>query len=383
MRTLKSPLCAVGASLLAACATTVFAQSTAPQVVRIGHAAALTGGIAHVGKDSENGARLAIEEINAKGLTIGGKPVRLELDSQDDAGDPRMATQIAQKLVDDNVVAVIGHLTSGTSIPASRIYNDANVVQISPGATNPAYTLQGYKTTYRVVGTDAQQGPALASYAARQLNVKTVAVLDDSTAYGQGLATEFEKSAKALGIKVVAHEATNDKAIDFRAVLTKFKGLNPDAIMYGGMDATGGPLAKQARQLGLRAKILAGDSVCTEELPKLAGDAAANVVCSQAGIALEKMPTGAQFVAKYSKRFNVPVQITAPFSYDSVYIVVDAMKRANSTDRTKILAAMPSTDYMGIIGETAFDKHGDLRHGVISLFTYKANNKTVLDIVKM
>ncbi|VVE81442.1 branched-chain amino acid ABC transporter substrate-binding protein [Pandoraea sputorum] len=383
MQTRKLPLCAVGASLLAACATTVFAQSAAPQIVRIGHAAALTGGIAHVGKDSENGARLAIEEINAKGLMIGGKPVRLELDSQDDAGDPRMATQIAQKLVDDNVVAVIGHLTSGTSIPASRIYNDANIVQISPGATNPAYTLQGFKTTYRVVGTDAQQGPALASYAAKQLNVKTVAVLDDSTAYGQGLATEFEKSAKALGIKVVAHEATNDKAVDFRAVLTKFKGLNPDAIMYGGMDATGGPLAKQAKQLGVRAKILAGDSVCTEELPKLAGDAAANVVCSQAGIALEKMPTGAQFVAKYSKRFNVPVQITAPFSYDSVYIVVDAMKRANSTDRTKILAAMPSTDYMGIIGETAFDKHGDLRHGVISLFTYKANAKTVLDIVKM
>ena len=383
MQTRKSPLCAVGASLLAAFATTVFAQSATPQIVRIGHAAALTGGIAHVGKDSENGARLAIEEINAKGLIIGGKPVRLELDSQDDAGDPRMATQIAQKLVDDNVVAVIGHLTSGTSIPASRIYNDANIVQISPGATNPAYTLQGFKTTYRVVGTDAQQGPALASYAAKQLNVKTVAVLDDSTAYGQGLATEFEKSAKALGIRVVAHEATNDKAVDFRAVLTKFKGLNPDAIMYGGMDATGGPLAKQAKQLGVRAKILAGDSVCTEELPKLAGDAAANVVCSQAGIALEKMPTGAQFVAKYSKRFNVPVQITAPFSYDSVYVIVDAMKRANSTDRTKILAAMPSTDYMGIIGETAFDKHGDLRHGVISLFTYKANTKTVLDIVKM
>ncbi|ODP31736.1 branched chain amino acid ABC transporter substrate-binding protein [Pandoraea sp. ISTKB] len=370
-------------ALLSAFACAASAQSAAPVVVKIGHAAALTGGIAHVGKDSENGARLAIEEINAKGLTIGGKPVRLELDSQDDAGDPRTATQIAQKLVDDNVVAVVGHLTSGTSIPASRIYNDANVVQISPGATNPAFTLQGYKTTYRVVGTDAQQGPALAAYAAKQLGVKMVAVLDDSTAYGQGLATEFEKSAKSLGIKVVAHEATNDKAVDFRAVLTKFKGLNPDAIMYGGMDATGGPLAKQARQLGIRARILAGDSVCTEELPKLAGDAAANVVCSQAGIALEKMPTGAQFVAKYSKRFNVPVQITAPFSYDSVYIIVDAMKRANSTDRAKVLAAMPSTDYKGIIGETAFDSHGDLRHGVISLFTYKANNKTVLDIVRM
>ncbi len=352
-------------------------------VVKIGHVAPLTGGLAHQGKDCENGARLAVEEINEKGLVIGGQKVTLQLDGQDDAGDPRTATQVAQRLVDEKVVAVVGHETSGTSIPASKIYSDAGIVQISPAATNPTYTLQGFKTTYRVVATDAQQGPALANYALKNLNVKTVAVVDDSTAYGQGLANEFEKTAKALGIKVVSHDATNDKAVDFRAILTKIKGENPDAIMYGGMDATGGPFAKQARQLGLRAKVLAGDGVCTSSIATLAGQAADNIVCSQAGKGVDQMPDGKVFEAKYQKRFGQPVQLYAPYTYDAVYIIVDAMKRAQSTDAAKILAALPATDYKGIIGETSFDAKGDLKHGVISLYGYKDGKKTFIDAVKM
>jgi branched-chain amino acid transport system substrate-binding protein len=357
--------------------------SRADEVVKIGHVAPLTGGIAHLGKDNENGARIAVEEINAKGLVIGGQKVTLVLDAQDDAADPRTGTQVAQKLVDDKVVAVVGHLNSGTSIPASKIYSDAGIVQISPSATSPAYTQQGFKTTYRVMATDAQQGPALASYAAKSLKVKSVAIVDDSTAYGQGLAQEFEKTAKALGLKVLSHDATSDKAVDFRAILTKIKGENPDAIMYGGMDATGGPFAKQAKQLGLRAKVLAGDGVCTDKLSDLAGDATDNVVCSEAGMALEKMPGGKAFEAKYEKRFGHPIENYAPFTYDAVYIIVDAMKRANSTDPAKILAEMPSTDYKGVIGETTFDSKGDLKHGVISLYDYKDGKKTLLDATKM
>jgi branched-chain amino acid transport system substrate-binding protein len=362
---------------------TMSTGASADQVVKIGHVGPLTGGSAHLGKDNENGARLAVEEINAKGLTINGQKVTLALDAQDDAADPRQATQVAQKLVDDKVVAVIGHLNSGASIPASKIYSDAGIVQISPSSTNPAYTLQGFKTTYRVVATDAQQGPALANYAAKGMNVKTVAVVDDSTAYGQGLANEFEKTAKSLGLKVVSHDATSDKAVDFRAILTKIKGENPDAIMYGGMDATGGPFARQAKQLGLRAKVLSGDGVCVDTLPQLAGAAADNVVCSQAGMALEKMPGGAAFQAKYVKRFGHGIEFDAPFTYDAVYIVVDAMKRANSTEPSKVLAAMPSTSYNGVIGTTTFDSHGDLQHGVISLYDFKAGKKTLLDVVKM
>ncbi|WP_302055057.1 branched-chain amino acid ABC transporter substrate-binding protein [Burkholderia multivorans] len=321
-------------------------------------------------------------QINAKGLTIGGQKITLQFVPLDDAADPRQATQAAQRLVDDKVVAVVGHPNSGTAIPASKIYSDAGIVQISPSATNPAYTQQGFKTTYRVVTTDAQLGPALAGYA-HSKGIKTVAVVDDSTAYGQGLANEFERKAKSLGLKVVSHDATNDKAIDFRAILTKIKGENPDAIMYGGMDATGGPFAKQAKQLGLRAKVLSGDGVCTEQLADLAGPGADNVLCSQAGAALEKMPGGAAFLAKYQKRFNQGIKFDAPFAYDAVYIVVDAMKRANSTDPAKILAAMPSTKYDGVIGTTTFDSKGDLAHGIISIYGYKNGKKVFLDQVNM
>ncbi|MFP3555512.1 branched-chain amino acid ABC transporter substrate-binding protein [Paraburkholderia sp. SIMBA_049] len=364
--------------VLAATSQTAIADN----IAKIGHVAPLTGGSAQQGKDNENGARLAIEEINSKGLVIGGQKITLQLDPQDDAGDPRTATQVAQKLVDDKVVAVVGHETSGTSIPASKIYSDAGITQVSPSATNPTYTLQGFKTTFRVVATDAQQGPALANYA-KALQLKSVAVVDDSTAYGQGLANEFEKAAKASGLKVVAHEATNDKAVDFRAILTTIKGTNPDAIMFGGMDATGGPFAKQAKQLGLRAKILTGDGVCTSTIANLAGPAADNIVCSQAGAGIDQMQDGKAFEAKYFKRFGQQIQLYAPYTYDAVYIVVDAMKRAGSTDPAKVLAAMPSTDYKGVIGETTFDAKGDLKHGVISIYSYKNGKKTFIEDVKM
>ncbi|MFL9935930.1 branched-chain amino acid ABC transporter substrate-binding protein [Paraburkholderia sp. RL18-103-BIB-C] len=355
----------------------------ADEIVKIGHIAPLTGGTAHLGKDSENGARLAIEEINQKGLTIGGQKITLELDGQDDAADPRQATEAAQKLVDDKVVAVVGHVNSGTSIPASKIYSDAGIVEISPAATNPTYTLQGFKTTYRVVGTDARQGPALADYASRLLKAKSVAIVDDATSYGQGLADQFETKIKASGVTVLSHDETNDKAVDFRAILTKIKGEHPDVIMYGGEDATAGPFAKQAKQLAIAAKVLVGDGACTTKLSDLAGDATDNVICSIAGMPLEKMAGGADFQKRYEARFHQPIQVYAPFAYDAVYIIVDAMKRANSTDPAKLLAMMPSTDYHGVLGETQFDSKGDLKHGVISRYQYVGGKQKLLDIVKM
>ncbi|SPA50849.1 branched-chain amino acid ABC transporter substrate-binding protein [Cupriavidus taiwanensis] len=352
-------------------------------VVKIGHAAPLTGGIAHLGKDNENGARLAVEEVNKSGPEVGGKKVKLELVGEDDAGDPKTGTAVAQKLVDAKVAAVVGHLNSGVSIPASKIYSDAGIVQISPSSTNPDYTKQGFKTTYRVVATDAQQGPALANYAAKTLNAKSVAIVDDATAYGKGLADEFEKTAKAAGVNVVAREATNDKATDFKAILTKIKGKKPDVIMYGGMDATGGPFAKQARELGIPAKIVGGDGVCTDKVAELAGEAVTNIICSEAGLALSRMEKGADFDKRYQARFNAPVQIYAPFTYDAVMVIVDAMKRANSTEPAAILAEMPKTNYKGVIGNIAFDEKGDMKEGTITLYEYKDKKKSVLDVVKM
>lgn len=355
----------------------------AETVVKIGHVGPLTGGIAHLGKDNENGARLAIEELNKAGFEVGGKKVKLELVGEDDAGDPKTGTSVAQKLVDDKVVAVVGHLNSGVSIPASRIYSDAGIAQVSPSSTNPDYTKQGFKTTFRVVATDAQQGPALANYASKSLNAKSVAIVDDATAYGKGLADEFEKTIKEGGANVVAREATNDKATDFKAILTKIKGKKPDVIMYGGMDATGGPFAKQAKELGITAKIVGGDGLCTDKVAELAGDAVGNIVCSEAGLALSKMENGADFQKRYQDRFNAPVQIYAPFTYDSVMVIADAMKRAGSTEPAKILEELPKTNYKGVIGNIAFDEKGDMKEGVITLYDYKDNKKSVLDVVKM
>ena len=355
----------------------------ADEVVKIGHVAPLTGPNAEWGKDTENGARLAVEEINAKGLVIDGHKVTLELDAQDDASDPRQGTQVAQKLVDEHVAAVVGHMNSGTTIPASKIYSDAGIVEVSPSATNPVYTQQGFKTAYRVVATDAQQGPALANYAQKDLKAKTVAIVDDATAYGQGLANEFEKQAKADGLTVLSHDATNDKAVDFRSILTKIKGEHPDIIMYGGMDATGGPFAKQARALAITSRVLGGDGLCADSLAELAGDAADSVVCSIAGMPLEKMPDGPAFEQRYEARFHQHVQLNAPFAYDAVYIIVDAMKRANSTQAASILAAMPAANFVGVLGRTQFDAHGDLKQGAISLYDYKSGKQTLLTVVKM
>ncbi len=351
--------------------------------VKIGHVAPRTGPIAHMGKDNENGARLALEEINKAGLTIDGKKVVLTLVPEDDAEDPKTATQVAQKLVDAKVVGVVGHLNSGTSIPASRIYSDAGITQVSPSATNPDYTKQGFKTTYRLVATDAQQGPALANYVVNTLKAKTVAIIDDSTQYGKGLADEFEKTVKAAGVKVVNREASNNKATDFKAILTKIKGSKPDVIMYGGMDATGGPLTKQAAELGIKAKVVGGDGMCTEKLAELAGEAVVNVTCSEAGMALSKMAQGADFQKRYKERFNTDVQIYAPFTYDAVYVLVDSMKRANSTDPAKILAVMPDTKMQGLVGNIAFDNKGDMKEGVITLYDFKDKKKNVLDVIKM
>ena len=345
------------------------AAAPAADVIKIGHVGPLTGGIAHLGKDNENGARMAVEEINAAGgLKVGDKTYKLDLVAEDDKADPKEGTLAAQKIVDSGAVAVVGHLNSGTTIPASKIYADVNMTQISPSATNPKYTEQGFKTAFRVCANDNQQGAVLANYAADSLKAKTIAILDDRTAYGQGLADVVERVAKQKGMKVVAREFTNDKATDFNAILTKVRATKPDVVMYGGMDATAGPMAKQMTQLGIKSTFLAGDGVCSPEFIKLAGDASGNLHCSQAGEAVEKLAKGADFVDKYKKRFNSEVQVYSPYSYDAVYVIADAIKRAGKADRASITAAMPATKYDGLTGTVAFDDKGDVKGGAISMF---------------
>lgn len=345
--------------------------AAAPEVtVRLGHVAPLTGPQAHLGKDNENGARMAVDELNARGLEIGGAKVRFELLAEDDQADPKQGTIVAQKLVDAKVNGVIGHLNSGTTIPASKLYADAGIPQISGSATNPKYTQQGFKTAFRVMANDVQQGKILGGFAVQQLAAKTVAIVDDRSAYGQGLADEFEKAAVAAGARVATREFTTDKATDFAAILTKIKSKKPDLVFYGGMDAQGGPMAKQMKTLGLKAKFLTGDGGCTPEFIKLGGDATEGQYCSLPGVPLEKMPGGKDFGDKFTAKYG-QIQLYAPYVYDAVMVAADAMKRANSVDPTAYLSEIGKTDYPGVTARIQFDALGDLKGGSISLYRVK------------
>jgi branched-chain amino acid transport system substrate-binding protein len=348
--------------------------------VKIGQVSPLTGPQAHLGKDNDNGARLAIEEANAKGLMIGGAKVKFELVSEDDQADPKTGTIVAQKLVDSKVAGVIGHLNSGTTIPASKIYNDAGIPQISPSATNPKYTEQGYKGAFRVMANDVQQGKALGEYAVAQLHAKKIAIVDDRTAYGQGLADEFEKAAKAAGATVVGREYTNDKATDFRAILTGIKGKKPDLVFYGGMDAQAGPMVAQMKTLAVKAKFLGGDGAQSQEFIKLAGTAADGVVASSPGLPLDKMPGGKAFSDKFTAKYG-QIQIYAPYAYDATATLIEAMQKANSTDPAKYLPELTKMQRQGVTGPIGFDEKGDLRNGPITLYVVKDGKWDPLETV--
>ncbi len=357
------------------------APAPKPEVtVKLGHVAPMTGPQAHLGKDNENGARLAIDELNAQGLEIGGAKVKFELIAEDDQADPKQGTIVAQKLVDAKVNGIIGHLNSGTTIPASKLYSDAGLPQISGSATNPTYTQQGFKTAFRVMANDVQQGKALGEFAAKQ-GAKSVAIVDDRTAYGQGLADEFKKSAEAAGLKVVATEYTNDKAPDFKAILTKIKSKKADLVFFGGMDAQGGPMAKQMKDLGIKAKFLGGDGVCTPEFMKLGGEATEGQYCSLPGMPLEKLAKGPEFKDKFVKKFNAEIQLYSPYVYDAVMVMADSMKRANSVDPVKYLAEVGKTSYDGVTAKISFDEFGDLKGGAISMYQYKGGKLEYVETI--
>jgi len=350
-------------------------------VVKIGHAAPLTGGIAHLGKDNENGARLAVEEANAKGLSIGGTKVKFELVADDDEAKPDKGPIVAQKFVDAKVAGVVGHLNSGVTIPASDVYNKAGIPMISGSATNPQLTEQGFKVTFRVVGRDDQQGPAVASFLASEFKPKTVAVIDDATAYGEGLANEVEKALKAAGVNVLPREKGTDKTTDWKAILTKLRGRKPDAIFYGGMDATGGPLLKQGRELGIKAVFAFGDGACTDEMKKLAGDAQAEgLICSQAGIPVQA--ASPKFLQAYKGKYNVDPILYAPFTYDATNILIAAMQKADSTDPAKYLPELAKIVHEGATGRIEFDEKGDRKNAEMTIFTMKGGKLEPVAIVK-
>ena len=361
-------------------AALLFAASAGAQQemeVRIGHVAPLSGGQAHYGKDNERGAIMAIEDLNARNLTIGGKKVKFKLLSEDDAADPKQGTQAAQKLVDAKVHGVVGHLNSGTTIPASKIYFDAGIPQITPSATNPKYTQQGFKTAFRILANDNALGAATAVYATKTLKAKRVAVIDDRTAYGQGVADIFEKVAKQNGAEVVSRQFTNDKANDFNAILTTIRAAKPEVIFYGGMDAQAGPMLRQMKQLGINAKFMGGDGICTVELAKIAGDAIGDhVFCAEGGSSLDKMPKGKEFRSRFEAKFKDQIQVYAPYVYDGVMTLAAAMQKANSIEPAKYLPELAKIQYDGVTTKVQFDATGELMNAATTLYNYPSGKKT-------
>jgi len=288
--------------------------------------------------------------------------------AEDDQADPKMAPVVAQKLADAKVNAVVGHFNSGTTIPASKIYSDAGIPQISPSATNPKYTDQGFKTAFRVVANDNQQGKVVGEYIARELKSKALAIIDDRTAYGQGVADVVERSAKAAGAAVVAREYTTDKSTDFNAILTKIKSRKADVIFFGGIDTQAGPMLKQMKGLGITAQYVGADGIQSTELFKLGGDAVEGTLASFPGLPLDRMPQGRSFGGRYKAKWNQDVVLYAPQGYDAFNVFIDAMRKAGSTEPAKFLPELARIDYIGITGPIKFDEKGDIKDGPITLF---------------
>ena len=340
--------------------------------IKIGFVSPLTGPSGLSGKDAQNGAQMAMEDLNAKGIIIAGKKYQIELITQDDAGDPRQATSTAQILVDANVNAVVGHLTSGTTIPASKIYNQAGIAQIAAFTTNPQYTQQGYKTAFRMCPNDNQLGDTLGHYAVDKIGAKKIAVIDDATAYGQGIANQFVKTVKGTSnqASIVAREQTNDKAVEFHSILTNIKRFKPDVIFFGGMGTTAAPLLLQMKSLGIQAKLMGGDGICgPSALPDLLGKNLIDgqVICADLGgpdsKAVQAWSTG------FAKRFGSQYG-NAKYSYDAIFVLIEAMKTAGSIDPKIYLPALAAIKFQGITGNIQFDKNGDMVNAPIALYTF-------------
>lgn len=388
----------VGISFLAACgqqagdgtvATSAKAPAQAPaaaapagaQVVQIAAVGPLTGGIAHIGKDVANGVQLAIDEANAAKPSLGGKPVFFQFLSEDDAGDPKQAAAVAQRLCDKGVVAVVGHVQSGASIPASAVYDKCGIVQITPATSNPEYTQHGYRHAFRLIANDDQLIAGLAKTAIGKYAIKRVAIVDDRTAFGQGLAKVFSQVAKDNGVEVAAQEYTNDKASDFMGILTSIKGKKVDAILFGGLDAQAGPMLRQMEQLGMgKVHLIGGDAICTEKLPELAGGVPAveNVVCALGGAGVEQLAGGKEWLERYNAKYPGEFQMYSPYAYAGAQLIVHAIEAANSADSKQFLPLIAGAQFDSLIGRIQFTPTGEMAAPQISLYTFRGGKRVAL-----
>lgn len=341
-------------------------------VVTIGLVAPLTGDQAPQGEDIRNGAELAIEQANDRGPVLSG--YRLALYALDDQRSPTQAVAAAKKLVaDQNVVAVIGHLNSSCTMPASAVYHEARLLQITPVSSNPQISRQGFDTFYRTCATDDLQGPAQALFAVRDLKAKRVFILDDMTTYGRGLANEFERKLVSLKGEVLGHEGITQGDKDFAPLLTKIKALRPDLLYFAGMFPEAALIIKQRADLGMGGYYLGSDGQFDPVLIDLATpQAAEGIYLTTIGSDVRALPTAREFVQAYEARFGRLGAYSA-YSYEATNIAIWAIQRAGKKDRAAVLAAMKQfKDFPGVLGIQNFDAKGDSLIRDVGIFTVTA-----------
>lgn len=341
-------------------------QSDAATTVKIGFAAPLTGDNAVYGEGMKRAVELAIDEANAS-EEAKAQGITFEIKAEDDAADPKQAVNVANALVaDSDVVALVGHFNSGCSIPASPVYNDADLAMVTV-SSNPQLTAQGYDVVNRIVAKDDAQG-GFAGELAMHLGYEDVAVIDDGTQYGQGLATEFKKAFTAAGGTVVSEDRIQAKDVDFSALVTKLKKEGPTAVYYAGAHTEGALLTKQMKEAGLDVPLIGGDMLYTPEFIKIAGvDNTEGDIATALGLPLEQQPKGAEFLESYRAAFNKDPEAYDSYAYDAANVIIAAVLSAG-TDRATVAEAIRAGTIDGVTGTIAFDENGDNKQQIISAY---------------
>jgi branched-chain amino acid transport system substrate-binding protein len=357
--------------------------AAAPKTIKIGVGAPLTAGAVAMGQGMKRATDLAVSQANAS-ADVKAAGITFEVVAGDDQGDPKTGVTVANTFASDPaLVGVMGHLNSGVSIPASKVYADKKIVMISPASTNPALTQQGLKNVFRVCTTDAVQGPAGADFAFKTLGYKSAFVVDDSTPYGTGLAAAFATQFKADGGTIVGTEKTSDKDTDFTALSTKIAGAKPDVLYYGGIYNAGALLSKQVHAAGLTGPLLGGDGLYAPDYIKLGGKTTEGDLCTSVGLPTDQMPKGQDFIAAYKAAYpNDEMQAYDAYSFDAANTIINAVVSVakaqgaaavtSPAGRDAIIAAVAATDTQGVTGTIKFDANGDTLNKTITLYVVKS-----------
>ncbi|RXZ31065.1 branched-chain amino acid ABC transporter substrate-binding protein [Oxalobacteraceae bacterium CAVE-383] len=359
--------------LAAAFAPAVFLPraAMAQESIDIGFSSPLTGPQALAGKDNQAGANMAIAELNGKKLTIGGKPAVFRLLPEDDQANPKIGVAMAARLIDAKVKAIVGPYNSDVAIAASRMINDAGIVMITVGS-NPRITQQGFRSIFRAGPNDNQLGGEMAIYAANQLNLKKVLVIEDGTAYGKGIADAFVAAARAGKIEIAGRKSSAEKPDAFDAILASIKGKQVDGIFYGGYYAQAAALKTAMKKMAIDAALMGGDAICNTEAGKLAGAAINDkVYCVQGGARLGARAVERTFLTGYRQLYGKsPSSFGANF-YDGVKMIGAAMQKADSADPARFAPVLASMRYAGVVGDYEFDAAHDLKNSPVTIYQFK------------